>query len=485
MDTFVLGAQATEIRGELLKERQRRFDLEAKVRTLEQQLQQFSSHHRHGSMDATRSSATAEGSPLENSVLRSSTASNGTSQLLAPEKQYYHVSPSESGSIQGTSPRIDLEAERDWINSVHVPSGHSKSSHGASQTQSTGGSELSSLAGDDGEVDRNQSEVDDFDFGLGPSLAQYGGKSRYPARDVFSSGSITLSSSPTPNGGGFPSDPKVSVSGSGWSSQETTRRRYDEAALRVSQLKIEVAEYKHVLSETSTQLSQSKSRSEFLLSQLIESQTSLDMLRDQVREKNRRILQLTEQNRSVESLKEALNASNAEKISLQVELSTLQRAHQSTLESEASLKQRLEKLEGLLKSKDSEAAEKDSTMAVMAEKLMSMKMQLQAIVPHLCKFSVSTVVRFGKSVVVSIGILKPNAERQRELEIVTAGKRVTHPASFVVSIASSATHKDRFMVTYRNGNTDLFDSNRRAEVVQSLNDLLFGTADAEESSSNS
>lgn len=481
MDTFVLDAQASEVRGELLKERKKRFELEAKLRMLEQQMAQTTLATRTGSFEAPKRQQSPvdrlnSGSPVNST----STATNGSHQSSSLLNGARTLNSSDALSEMDVSSQrsdlFDLEAEREWLNSVHVPNQFSRPKPGTPLNSSQNGSDISSVVGEEGELERNQLETDDLDYGLGPSLSQYGGKMRYPSRDHYSSnGSPTL-------GGHFAlsGDLKTLSSVSPLPLQEMSRRRYDDSSVRVSQLKIEVAEYKKVMAEMSSDLKISKVRVESLFSQLVDAQSSLELLREQVRDKNRRILELMEENKSVASLKAALEVSNGEKISLAVELSTLQRAHQASLESEDLLKKQLEKLELVLKGRDSEVSEKNETMAKMAEKLMELKMQLQAIVPHLCKFSVSTVVRFGKPVVVSIGVLKPNAERQRELEIVTAGKRVTHPASFVVSIAASATNKDRFMVTYRNGNTDTFDSNRRTEVVSSLNQQLFGTPDTDE-----
>lgn len=513
MDSFVLDAQASEIRSELLKERKRRFELEARLRTLEQRLGNGSLANSTDQTDSKR--------PLVSSERVASDVALSPAHSLKPHPIHeITVSrPRSSSEIidkrrnrdESPSPRgkLNLEAERDWFTSLKVPESSNLASSGFSTNESSGSLEFSrhtmgstegAVAGDD-ERDSDTTTPEESDPNFGPSL-----NNSNSLRSRFASvGSAMGDSSPTLSRFMDPHSSMHSY-GSGWSGSElngtihgnsnslaastnTTggqRRRFDESAVRVSQLKIELSQYKQLLSDIGAQMKTLKSRCEYLEAVVTESEERNVLLRTQVREKNKQIIALQAELGSSESLKNSLDAVSKEKVSLQVELGVSRRAHAATSESEENWKKQCEKLQTALTTKEAEISTKDEMMAKMAEKLVQLKLQLQAIVPHLCKFSVSTTGRFSKSVVVSIGVLKPlastsaaqltpsSSHHSRELEIVTSGKRITHPASFVVSIAPLATHKERFSVTYRNGNTDTFETPKRDEIVASLNANLFG-----------
>lgn len=515
MDSFVLDAQASDIRTELLRERKRRFELEAKLRTLEQRLDHSSSGASLDQLDSKRPlgvvdrvASDAALSPgltvtAEPTHLISGSRPRSSSEIL--EK---HRNRSASPSPRG---KFNLEAERDWFTTLQLPESSNLGSSGYSVDESTGSLEFSRNtsasadggAADDEERDSGLATPDESDPSFGPSISNSSAlRSRFA-----STGNGLGDSSPTLSGFAEAHSAMHSYS-SPWNTNDTTanntaynsltastanasaapRRRFDESAVRVSQLKIELAEYKQVLADTGAHMKTLKARCELIEAELADAEACNTMLRAQVREKNSQIISLQSKQGDALSLKQALDAANKEKIALQVELGVSHRAHSATSQSEESLKKQCHTLQTSLSAKDAEMSSKDEMMTKMADKLVQLKLQLQAIVPHLCKFSVSTVGRFTKTVIVSIGVLKPQAgtgaaqlsasssHHSRELEIVTSGKRVTHPASTVVSIAPSATHPERFAVTYRNGNTDTFDSPKRAEVVASLNLNLFDAA---------
>jgi len=481
MDTFVLDAQASEVRCELLKERKKRFELEAKVRILEQQLAQASSSRPSSAVsDPKRPSTPAEGLsddsnlflyvPPSTSTHSPSPPVNTSATLLSSDF------PAAKDSAANKSEIFDLEAERNWINSVRLPSASHHNHSDSLQRDSTSASDANSLVGEEVDGGSETASIGDLDFVVVPSQSQGGNRVLRPVRELSLSGGVPLAGSPTMNGSISGLDSKMSTFGSSWSLQDSSKRRYDDALLRVSQLRIELADYQQVLSETSLQLSASKRLSSFLSSELESCLSRLDLLRDQVRSKNSQILGLIAENRAVEALKSQLEGETKVKLSVVVDMNVLMRKYEAVVESEEALKRQVSALQETIRAKEVEVGQKDLMMQKMAEKLMQLKLQLQAIVPHLCKFSVSTVVRFGKPLVVSIGVLKPtNAQRTRELEIVTSGKRVTHPSSSVASIAPSSSTKDtdRFTVTYRNGNSDVFESTRREEVLKVLNECLF------------
>lgn len=513
MDSFVLDAQASDIRTELLKERKRRFELEAKLRTLEQRLDHSSSGASVDQLDSRRPldatdrvASDAALSPAltitaEPAHLISSSRPRSSSEILDKRRNR-----SESPSPRG---KFNLEAERDWFTTLQLPESSNLASSGYSIDGSTGSLEFSRNttgsadggAADDEERDSGLATPDESDPSFGPSISNSKAlRSRFASNDGLGDSSPTLS--------GFAEARSAMHSyASPWNTNDTTanntaynslaastahasnapRRRFDESAVRVSQLKIELAEYKQVLSDTGAHMKTLKARCELIEAELADAEACNVMLRAQVREKNTQIIALQSKQGDAASLKQALDAANKEKIALQVELGVSHRAHVATSHSEETLKKQCQTLQMTLSHKDAEMEAKDEMMNKMADKLVQLKLQLQAIVPHLCKHSVSTVGRFMKTVIVSIGVLNPQAgtgaaqlsasssHHSRELEIVTSGKRVTHPASSVVSIAPSATHPERFAVTYRTGNTDTFDSPKRAEVVASLNLNLFDT----------
>jgi hypothetical protein len=490
MENFVLDAQASEIRTELMKERKRRFDAEARVRSLEQQLSQSSSlRNFQAQNDSRRQGGQVEPIQEESTQHDPSATPSASLQVPTTSSPSINLENGETASSRGVSPRrgeiFDLEAEREWLNSVKLPPARPYSRPSVGLHDSNGGSDLGSTAGDDVDIDRNSSEaasVDDTEASAAGSSSLPLHRSRFGNSEGLLTRSAIIGSSPILNGSTGLGEHKMSSYGSTASLQELSRRKFDETSTRLSSLRSELAEYKQVLAETSTQLVHAQNRSEYLETMLQEANESLALLRQQVREKNARILSLQEENRSVAILKTALDESSKVRLSLQVDLDVAQRSHQVTIESEEAIKKQVDQLMAQLKSKEADVSSKDAMMAKMAEKLMDLKLQLQIMVPHLCKFSVSTVVRFGKPVVVSIGVLKPNATKNqpRELEIVIAGKRSTHPASSVLAIVAATSHNERFTINYKNGNTDTFDSTRREEVVKELNLKLFSTTDDSE-----
>lgn len=513
MDSFVLDAQASEMRTELIKERKKRFELEAKLRTLEQRLGQTSLTSSTDHFDSTRRLET---------VASDAALSPAISIHAGPVHELATSRPRSSSEIlekrrkrdQSPSPRgeFNLEAERDWFTSLRLPESSNLGSSGYSINKSNGSLEFPHStpgstdggAADDEERRSGIETPEENDPSLGPSLAN-----NNALRSRFSSTAHGLGDSSPTLSGFAESRAAMQSYGSAWSTADSTayntatanslaastnvsggnRRRFDESAVRVSQLKIELSEYKQVLADTGALLKTFKGRSEYLESELSDAELANNLLRAQVREKNTQIIALQAGQGSVETLKQLLDSATKEKIALQVELGVSRRANAATAESEETFKAQCQLLQAALATKDKAIESKEEMLKKLADKCMQLKLELQAIVPHLCKFSVSTITRLmSKPVIVSIGVLKPqggagaaqlsasSSHHSRELEIVISGKRVTHPASFVVSIAASATYTDRFSVTYRNGNTDTFESSRRAEVISTLNSNLFDTS---------
>lgn len=510
MDTFVLDAQASEVRAELIKERKRRFELEARIRTLEQRLEQGPKNNGAEVPDSKRRPNDEERVGSEILVSPRLAAAAGMSRSGTPERPRSAHELSNKRSESNESPRagspFNLEAERDWLATVRLPGVSALESSSLSLTESQGSSEparnslgYGSSYGDGAnqEEDLREPSLEDSDLALGPSLSNTN-----TLRPRFSAPGAGGDSSPTLSG----LDPRgtnMSSYGSAWSLSEgngannngittgsgsgnsSTRRRYDENVVRLSQLKLELSEYKHAISELSSQAKTYKARSEYLQGELADSESRVEILRKQVREKNEMILSLQDERKHIVALRSQLEEATREKIALQVKLNVSERAHAATAESEEVARKECEKLREAVSVKDIDISKKEDVMSKMAEKLVQLKLQLQAIVPHICKFSVSTVTRFSKPVIVSIGVLKPqggggaaqlsvsSSHHSRELEIVTSGKRVTHPASSVVSIAHVPNLTDRFNVTYRNGHVDTFETPKCPEIVVALNKHLF------------
>lgn len=105
MDTFVLDAQATEVRSELLKERKRRFELEAKVRILEQQLAQLSTTRNSATQIEAKPTTTTTEANLDDAMLpTASSPATGTSSpssapIASPTPSTTEITPGNENGI--------------------------------------------------------------------------------------------------------------------------------------------------------------------------------------------------------------------------------------------------------------------------------------------------------------------------------------------------------------------------------------------------
>jgi hypothetical protein len=161
-----------------------------------------------------------------------------------------------------------------------------------------------------------------------------------------------------------------------------------------------------------------------------------------------------------------------EKLQMEVELELWKRKYFKAEDQLKILQQIVRDRDDEIERLSKQLEEKESTITKLASKLISLKQQLDSIEITLCKYVVKKLHKVFSNIDAHLLIVQQHGTGEIRLDIIANGRRVSHPFSQIQNINSSSKNDCRFSITYKDGQTDIFESPTRDDILKQLYEYL-------------
>lgn len=255
------------------------------------------------------------------------------------------------------------------------------------------------------------------------------------------------------------------------SEQDTISEYEKENSLLKEQIYQMDIKNKHLISDYNRIFNKNKE----MQSDIVSMNKMLHDLKESAEKKSERIKELLlQQKEQIQKNKKYYNVLE-EKINLQTSLESkemqcnkLESTNKKLSEENKLLLTKIAKLEKSVK-------EKSGTIDAMANKLIDLKNKAKKATLYLCKYSVKRVNRFYSNQDAIIYVMKEREETggSRTVTIDINGKITEHLVESIVSITNVPGSTSRFIIAYKSGSSDTFETPLRDEVVTGIQNCLF------------